>query len=82
MPKHPVQYFPKVPYKSHSTPHLESCQGCLFSTSQFNIFLEQIMSDAPKDHTSRVSIGGRTITKFYFQDDIDGLGGKEEELAK
>ena len=39
------------------------------------------MTDAPEDHQETVSIGGRTITKLRFADDIDGLGGKEEELA-
>ena len=29
-----------------------------------------------------VSIGGRTITNLLFADDIDGLTGEEEELAK
>ena len=29
-----------------------------------------------------VSIGGRTITNLRFADDIDGLAGEEEELAK
>ena len=28
------------------------------------------------------SIGGRTITNLRFADDIDGLAGEEEELAK
>ena len=27
-------------------------------------------------------IGGRTITNLHFVDDIDGLAGEEEELAK
>ena len=31
---------------------------------------------------STVSIGGRTITNLHFADDIDGLAGEEEELAK
>ena len=31
---------------------------------------------------STVSIGGRTITNIRFVDDIDGLAGEEEELAK
>ena len=39
------------------------------------------MTDAPEDHQETVSIGGRTITKLRFADDIDGLAGKEEELA-
>ena len=29
-----------------------------------------------------VNTGRRTITKFRFADDIDGLTGEEEELAK
>ena len=40
------------------------------------------MTQALEDHEGAVSIGGRTITKFRFADDIDGLAGEEEELAK
>ena len=40
------------------------------------------MTDALEDHESTVSIGGRTITNLCFADDIDGLAGEEEELAK
>ena len=40
------------------------------------------MTDASEDHEGTVSIGGRTITNFCFADDIDGLAGEEEELAK
>ena len=57
-------------------------QGCLFSPTLFNIFLERIMTDAIGDHEGTVSIGGRTITNLRFADDIDGLAGEEEELAK
>ena len=39
------------------------------------------MTDALEDHEGNVSIGGRTITKLRFADDIDGLAGEEEELA-
>ena len=39
------------------------------------------MTDALEDHQGTVSIGGRTITNLRFADDIDGLTGKEEELA-
>ena len=46
------------------------------------MFLERIMTDASEDHECTVSIGGRTITNFHFADDIDGLAGEEEELAK
>ena len=40
------------------------------------------MTDALEDHEDTVSIGGRTITNLRFADDIDGLSGEEEELAK
>ena len=39
------------------------------------------MTDALEDHEGTVNIGGRTITKLRFADDIDGLAGEEEELA-
>ena len=51
-------------------------------THPFNIFLERIMIDALEDHEGSVSIGGRTITNLRFADDIDGVAGEEEELAK
>ena len=56
-------------------------QRCLFSPTLFNIFLERVMTDASEDHAGTVGIGGRTITKLRFADDIDGLAGEEEELA-
>ena len=34
------------------------------------------------NHEGTVSIGGRTITNLCFADNIDGLTGEEEELAK
>ena len=41
------------------------------------------MTDALEDHEGTVSIGGRTIsTNLRFPDDIDGLAGEEEDLAK
>ena len=57
-------------------------QGCVLSPTPFNIFLEKIMTDALEYHEGTVSIGGRTITNLHFADDIDGLAGEEEELAK
>ena len=57
-------------------------QGCLLSPTLFNIFLERIMTDALEDHEGTVSIAGRAITSLRFADDIDGLAGEEEELAK
>ena len=63
---------------------LEVRQGCLPSSTLFNIFLERIVTDASEDHEGTVSIGlgGKTITNLRFADDIDGLTGEEEELAK
>ena len=40
------------------------------------------MTDVLEDHKGAVSIRGRTITNLRFADDIDGLAGEEEELAK
>ena len=40
------------------------------------------MTDALEDHDGTFSIGGRTITNLRVADDIDGLAGEEEELAK
>ena len=40
------------------------------------------MTDALEDPDGTVSTGGRTITNLRFADDIDGLAGEEEELAK
>ena len=40
------------------------------------------MTDTLEDHKGTVWIGSRTITNFHFADDIDGLAGEEEELAK
>ena len=57
-------------------------QGCLLSPTLFNIFLEKILTDTLEDHEGTVSTGGRTISNFCFADDIDGLAGEEEELAK
>ena len=57
-------------------------QGCLLSPSLFNIFLERTMTDALEDHEGTVSIGGRAITNLCVADDIDGLAGEEEKLAK
>ena len=48
----------------------------------YHVFLENIVTDSLEDHEGTVSIGGRTITNLRFADDIDGLAGEEEELAK
>ena len=56
-------------------------QGCLLSSTLFNIFLERIMEDALEGHEGTVSIRGRTVVNWRLADDIDGLAGKEEELV-
>ena len=40
------------------------------------------MADALEGHEGIVFMRGRTITNLRFADDIDGLAGEEEELAK
>ena len=50
-------------------------QGCLLSTTSFNIFVERIMKALPALEAEQL------ITNFRFADDIDGLAGEEEELA-
>ena len=40
------------------------------------------MTNALEDHEGTASIGGRTITNLRFADDINGLAGEAEELAK
>ena len=57
-------------------------RGCLLSPIFFNIFLERIMTDALENHEGTVSIGGRTISNLRFADNINGLAGADEELAK
>ena len=37
--------------------------------------------DALEHHEETISIGGKTITKFRYADNIDGFSGSEEELA-
>ena len=52
------------------------------SDTLFNKLLERIMTDVLEDHEGTVTIGGRAITILHFADDINGLAGEEEELAK
>ena len=39
------------------------------------------MTNALNDHAGTVSIGGRNITNLRFADDIEGLAGREHEVA-
>ena len=56
-------------------------QGCLLSSTLFNIFLERIMCEALDDHEGSVSIRGRLITNFRFADDIVVNAEEEEEAG-
>ena len=40
------------------------------------------MTDALEDLEGTVSIGGRTTSNLRFANDIDGITGEKEELAK
>jgi len=40
------------------------------------------MVDALSEHSVAISIGGHTISSLRFADDIGGLAGNEEELAR
>ena len=64
-----------------SKAHSESDKAVSSRHTLFNILLERIMNDALENHKGTVSIGDRTITNLRFADDIDGLKGKEKELA-
>ena len=55
-------------------------QGCLLSPVLFNIFLERIMQEALEEHTTSISIGGRPVCNLRFADDIDLMGGTNNEL--
>ena len=54
-------------------------QGCLLSTTLFNIFLKRIMTDALEEHDVKVHIGSRSITSLRLTDDIDALAEEEQE---
>ena len=43
---------------------------------------KKITTDTLEGHEGTVGIGDKTITNLRFTDDIDGLAGEEEELAK
>ena len=57
-------------------------QGCLLSPVLFNIFLENIMSEALQTFNGTVSVGGRNISNLRFADDIDLMAGSRKELGE
>ena len=52
-------------------------QGCLLTSTLFNIFLERIMAATLKDHDGKISTGGRNINNLRFADDVDALAKEE-----
>ena len=46
------------------------------------LIVERIITDSLENYQCTVNIGSRKITNLRFSDDIDGLAGEEEELAK
>ena len=57
-------------------------QGCLLSPVLFNIFLENIMSEALQTFNGMVSVGGRNISNLRFADYIDLMAGSQKELGE
>ena len=57
-------------------------QGCLLSPVLFNVFLENIMSEALQTFNGTVSVGGRNISNLRFADDIDLMAGSRKELGE
>ena len=55
-------------------------QGCILSPVLFNIFLERIMQDTLSEHSTSISVGGRSVCNLRFADDIDLMAGSNEEL--
>ena len=55
-------------------------QGCLLSPVLFNIYLENIMQETLHGHNTSIIIGGQPLCNLRFADDIDLMGGNEEEL--
>ena len=45
----------------------------------FNIYIEQIMSDALEEHDRKVSISSRNIINLPFPDDIGAIAEEEQE---
>ena len=57
-------------------------QGCLLSTILFNLYVENIMGETLHNFKSTISFGGRIISNLRFADDIDLMGGSNDELQE
>ena len=56
-------------------------QGCLLSPILFNLYLEN-MRETLHNFKSTIFIGGRIISNLRFADDIDLMGGNNDELQE
>ena len=54
-------------------------KGCFLSLTLFNIYIEQIMSDALERHNRKVSISSRNSINLQFAHDIDAVAEEEQE---
>jgi len=57
-------------------------QFCPLSPTLFNLFQEQILTDAMYDFDGKVSIGLRKLCNLRFADDIDLITGSVEDLSR
>ena len=57
-------------------------QGCILSPLLFNIYAENIMTEALEECESGISIGGRMVTNLRYADDTTLLAGTKEELIE
>ena len=57
------------------------CQGCILSLCLFNLYAEYIMRNAVLDEAqAEITIAGRNINNFRYEDDITFMAESEEEL--
>ena len=57
-------------------------QVSLLSPILFKLYLENIMRETLHNFKSTISIGGRIISNLRFADDIDLVGGNNDELKE
>ena len=57
-------------------------KGCLLSPILFNWYLENIMRETLHNFKSTISIGGRIISNLRFADNIDLMGGNNDEMQE
>ena len=76
----PVQSSSTAAYGTGSEQQLESHRDISTLTYPLQHIPGRIMTVTLEDHEGTVSIGGRTIIRLLFADDIDGLAGEEEKL--